>query len=160
MKWIILACLLIMLVTLPALAGKKECQTYLDKLQNIQSLQRQGHSLKSSNSLNKREAKARNKWWLCTQGKLATKNKKVKKASKKVNSRKQVHNKKILIKSQSFNTSSAIVLKAKYQGEKQISWLNFYTQPKDCFLPKTTQRFAYCMEDRQQQQIIFEQQYE
>ena len=37
---------------------KKQCQAYLDKLRNVQSQQKQGHSLKRGNNLNKLEAKA------------------------------------------------------------------------------------------------------
>lgn len=50
-------------------AGKKECKKHLKKLQNVQSLQRQGGSLKKTQSLRKREDKARKKWWACEKGK-------------------------------------------------------------------------------------------
>jgi hypothetical protein len=65
-------------------AGKKQCQPYLDKLRNVQSQQKQGHSLKRAERLNKLEAKARKIWWQCEQGHL----KKVK-MSKKIKKKKQ-----------------------------------------------------------------------
>ena len=52
---------LILLYLPVSYAGKSQCQPYLDKLRNVQSQQRQGHSFKQGESLNKREAKARKK---------------------------------------------------------------------------------------------------
>ena len=46
-------------------AGKKHCQIYRDKLNNIQAQQRQSNTLKRSNSLKEQEAKARKRWWDC-----------------------------------------------------------------------------------------------
>jgi hypothetical protein len=54
------------------------------------------------------------------------------------------------------NTSKLIV-KAKYQGRKQQAWLDFYQRPEKCRRPKTTQMFAYCLEDERKQQLRFEQ---
>jgi hypothetical protein len=61
-------------------AGKSQCKSYLEKLRNIQSQQRQGNNVKRGDSLNKRETKARKKWWQCERGLLKkSKNRKNKK---------------------------------------------------------------------------------
>jgi hypothetical protein len=145
----------------PVHAGKKQCQPYLKKLHNIQSMQRQAHSLKSSNSLNNRENKARNKWWQCEQGKLPIKHKK-KSKKKKVKTIKA----KILgdfnlpvKKSGPFITEKPLVFKTRFQGDKQFLWLKYYQQPKACIRPKSTKKFAYCMEDKRKQQRDFEKEY-
>ncbi|WP_085298388.1 hypothetical protein [Cognaticolwellia mytili] len=84
MKWIIGFSTLTLLVmfSFSAFAGKKQCQTYREKLDNIQAQQRQSNSLKRSNSLSVREDKARDTWWRCENGKLKKKSKKKKKAKK------------------------------------------------------------------------------
>ena len=68
-------------------AGKRQCQTYLDKLRNVQSQQKQGNSLKRGESLNKQESKARKVWWECEQGHL--------KKAHSSNKQKKLHKKKI-----------------------------------------------------------------
>jgi len=155
--------LVISLLITPAHAGKKQCQPYLKKLHTIQSLQRQGHSLKSSNSLNKRENKARDRWWQCEQGKLPVKGKKKSKNKKKIKKGKikplldfDSSDKKVT----PFATQKSLTFKGKYQGEKLFSWLKYYQQPAVCIRPKTTKKFAYCMEDKLEQQSVFEKEYD
>ena len=144
-------------------AGKKQCQSYLDKLRNIQSQQKQGHSLKRGESLNKLETKARKKWWQCEQGHLkkAKRNKK-KKRPQKNKSAKQPSLKggslayisKVNVKP--FKTSAPLVLKSRFQGEKLQAWLLYYQQPQKCLRPKSTKQFAFCVENRRDQQLAFE----
>ncbi len=160
----ILVVIIILLYSHVSYAGKKQCQPYLDKLRNIQSQQRQGHSLKRGESLNKREAKARKKWWQCERGVLkSTENRKKKKQSKKqvklvkrqnlaLYPAKERVSKKLI----PFQTSNAVVIKSRYQGEQLQAWLKYYQQPKKCARPKTTKQFAICVEDRRKQQNNFE----
>jgi len=153
---------LTLLFSLPSYAGKKQCKSYLEKLRNIQTQQKQGHSLKRSESLKKRETKARNKWWQCEQGQLKTlkrKSNKLKKRRelanrqpKQVNSLEKV--KKPTVKP--FQTSAAVVIKSRYEGEKLTAWLQYYQQPKKCQRPKSTKQFAFCVENRRMQQSAFE----
>ena len=80
---IIFSLLLIMLLSsFEALAGKKHCQSYRKKLDSIQAQQRQANSNKRSKSLATQEAKARNNWWQCENGKLTSKTKKISDANK------------------------------------------------------------------------------
>jgi hypothetical protein len=51
------------------------------------------------------------------------------------------------------------VIKAKYQGDKRAAWRKFYQQPTQCQQPKTLKTFAYCAENKLQQQALFEQDY-
>ena len=51
------------------------------------------------------------------------------------------------VRLKSFNQHRAIVIKAKYQGDKRAAWRKFYQQPAQCQQPKTLQFFAYCNED-------------
>jgi len=148
-------------------AGKKQCKPYLDNLRNIQSQQKQGHSLKRSESLNKRETKARNKWWRCERGLLQKvkvsksknkskkhkqKNSTVKRQSISVNTRRNVT--KVNIKP--FRSTAAMVVKSRYQGLQLYAWLEYYQQPKKCLRPKNTKQFAFCVEDRRKQQLAFD----
>jgi len=148
-------------------AGKEQCQKYRKKLDNIQAQQRQARSLKSSNNLSTREDKARATWWRCETGKLKVKSKKKRqKAQKSSNkqkqgsgpdvSTKQDQNNKPLVP---FASNSALVLRAKYQGEKLQAWLSFYKREKICVRPKSMQQFAACAEDKRRQQIEFEKNY-
>lgn len=141
------------------MATKKQCQPYLDKLNNIQSLQRSGYSNKRGRSLAERESKARDKWWKCQTGRL--------KSNKKQRRTKQgtgKHRKKQSLKTH-INTdlvsqySGGVVIKGRYQGKQQQAWLDFYKMPSKCLKPKSTNVFAFCMEHRTQQQNIFERQY-
>ena len=58
-----------------------------------------------------------------------------------------------------FNQTSAIVIKSKYQGKKKFAWLAFYQQPTQCKRPKSMAVFAYCSENKLQQQSEFEKSY-
>jgi hypothetical protein len=149
-------------------AGGKKCQPYFDKLRNVQSQQKQGHNLKRGESLNKQEAKARNKWWQCEQGhlKIAKKSKKSKKSKKnKPQNNKIVKQRSLTAKPlitiskvnvKPFQTSAPLVLKSRYQGKQLQAWLLYYQQPKKCLRPKTTKQFAFCVENRRNQQLLFE----
>jgi hypothetical protein len=147
-------------------AGKSQCQSYLDKLRNVQSQQRQGHGFKKSESLNKREAKARKMWWQCERGLLKTNKNKNKNRKKKKQKQSKVATTYSLptntIKARAklnqspFQTSNALVIKLRYQGKQLQDWLKYYQQPKQCMRPKTTRQFAFCVEDRRLQQMSFE----
>ncbi len=152
-----------LLISMPSYAGKKQCKSYLEKLRIIQTQQKQGNSLKRSESLKKRESTARHKWWQCERGQLKTlkrKNNKKKKSKgessnrqlKRVNSLEKVRASKI----KPFQTSAAVVIKSRYKGEKLQAWLQYYQQPKKCQRPKSTKQFAFCVENRRRQQLAFE----
>tara|TARA_R110000787_G_scaffold130058_5_gene241965 strand:+ start:160 stop:699 length:540 start_codon:yes stop_codon:yes gene_type:complete len=171
MKRIILFKLFLVLVlcSFLATAGKKHCQDYRKKLDNIQSKQRQANSNKRSNSLSTQEATARNKWWSCETGKLKVKTKTKTKTKKRKKSKKKITNKQKKLKPSSkavnnkplvpFASSSPLVVRAKYQGAKLQAWLQFYQAAKVCARPKSTQQFAACVEDKHRQQVEFEKSY-
>jgi hypothetical protein len=143
-------------------AGKSQCQSYLDKLRNVQSQQRQGHSFKKSKSLNKRETKARKVWWQCERGLLKTNKSRPKKKNKptKVATTYPLstysNKARAKLNQSPFQTSNALVIKSRYQGKQLQAWLKYYQQPKQCMRPKTTKQFAFCVEDRRLQQMSFE----
>jgi hypothetical protein len=56
-------------------------------------------------------------------------------------------------------TMSVIAVKAPFQGAKQAAWLAFYQAPFYCFGVRQTERIRQCVEQRQQAQQRFEQQY-
>lgn len=56
-------------------------------------------------------------------------------------------------------TISVISVKAPFQGNKQLAWLNYYQPPFYCFGVRQTERIRQCVEQRQQAQQHFEQQY-
>lgn len=150
-----------------AVAGKKQCQKYRNKLDNIQTQQRQASSLKRSNSLSAREMKARDIWWRCEGGKLQQKSKKKKQKAEKSSykkkpsssqhaSTKQNQNNTALVP---FASGSPVVVRSKYQGGKLQAWLLFFKLKKMCARPKSMQQFAACVEDKRRQQIEFEKSY-
>ena len=161
----VLLIVLIALLSNNAVAAKKECAELLNKFHNIQAKQRQGQSIKNSNSLREKEDLARERWWDCENNKSPSKKKKYKKKKKSVvknassnyNSNAKIYNR-ALKPIKSFS-SNKVVLKGRYSGDKQFKWLAFYKRPKKCGRPKTTQVFAYCMDHKEKQQMIFEQQY-
>lgn len=161
----------LMLMSFFSYAGKKQCQPYLDKLRNIQSMQKVGHSNSKGRSLSQREEKVREVWWQCQQGKLPkAKAKKSSNSSKSANSStptKTTPAKKSFVVSQKtkqaktgsaseFNLTHKLVIKGKFQGEKQQRWLDYYQPPEKCIKPKSTQTFAFCMENRRLQQQAFD----
>ncbi|TMM47704.1 hypothetical protein [Colwellia ponticola] len=166
--------------------AKKRCKPLLAKLHNIQAMQRSGYSLKRGQSLRAREDKARAKWWACEHSSLAKfkekygsksksesenkSNKKKAEKSTKSAGKSLANNKKHYAKknketvkspqkSTVFNQHSAIVIKSKYQGDKQRAWLGFYQQPIKCKHPKSMAVFVYCNEDKLKQQDDFEKVY-
>lgn len=56
-------------------------------------------------------------------------------------------------------TISVISVKAPFHGAKQLAWLNYYQPPFYCFGVRRTERIRQCVEQRQQAQQRFEQQY-
>lgn len=56
-------------------------------------------------------------------------------------------------------TISVISVKAPFQGAKQLAWLNYYQPPFYCFGVRHTERIRQCVEQRQQAQQRFDQQY-
>ncbi len=155
-------------------AGKKKCKPYLEKLHQVQSLQRAGYSAKQGNRLKAREDKARTKWWQCERGLLKTSKAKTKKTktAKTKEKIKRLKNKEIKnrqLKNERLNKAllaktngsaysvKSVVVKQKYQGEKQRRWLRFYQKPKKCGRPKNMSTFTYCIEDKNTQQLAFEQ---
>ncbi len=156
----------------PISEAKKRCKPLLDKLHNIQTMQRHSYSAKRGESLRNREDKARKNWWQCENSsakkkkkttkkradKTANSNTKVKNVNGKNVNRKNVNIKKIRAGTP-FKTSNSIVIKSKYQGDKKRAWLAHYQQPKKCQRPKNLSVFAFCSEDKQTQQAGFEQKY-
>ena len=166
--------ILFSLVYSPTSFAKKRCKPFLEKLHNIQTMQRKAYSLKRGESLRAKEDKARDKWWKCENSSKAKFKAqyggKKKKSKNKNKNKKKVKNKtyyskmnKALSYSQNkvttFNQSSAIVIKSKYQGDKMLSWLDFYHKPIKCQRPKSMSIFAYCSENTLQQQGEFEKTY-
>ncbi|WP_440874724.1 hypothetical protein [Thalassotalea sp. PLHSN55] len=146
-------------------AGKKHCQSYRAKLDNIQSQQRHGYSNKKGLSLQQREQKARDKWWQCETGKLKPKkkNKSAKKAKDKKTQQSTyakehaLSKKDITTAKAPFSQTNQLVFKQRYQGKQLQQWLSFYQAPKGCSKPKSMKKFTECVEDKQRQQLAFEQ---
>lgn len=134
------------------------CENYRKKHLAIQNQQKQGHSAKESIRLQEKERVAWQKWQDCKKGKNRTKKKTIKPKRKIY---KPTNNKKTIKFEQDFvfTTNNALVVKGKYKGKKQQAWLNYYKMPKDCKKPKSTQQFAACLNEKEQQQIAFEKQY-
>ena len=149
--------------------AKERCKKHLSKLHQIQVMQRQGNTLKRSQSLRKKEEKARKSWWQCeqsnTKSKAKKKRKDKKKKVKKANQNRYKLKKNVKQKAgiTPFKTNRAIVLKnsseSQYSVKKKQAWFTFYQKPKRCLKPKNFNVFAYCTEHRQQQRKVFEQQY-
>ena len=176
-------CLLFLLTLLftSSANGKKRCKPFLEKLHNIQKMQRQGYSLKRGQNLRTKEDKARDKWWQCENislAKFTKKQGKKKKSSRKKIQKVATRTPRVTIKSKSkskstkrakvrymsssnatFNQTSAIVIKSKYQGDKNSAWLVFYQKPTKCQRPKSFAVFTYCTENKREQQSLFEQSY-
>jgi len=144
----------------PVAAAKKRCKPLLEKLHNIQALQRSGYSAKRGLSLRGREDKARDKWWQCENGSGKTKQKAKTKRKRVIYNTepKRVKSKKINAGTP-FKTSNAIVIKSKYQGKKKQAWLKYYQQPNKCIRPKSLPVFAFCSENKQIQRADFEKQH-
>ncbi|ARD43917.1 hypothetical protein [Colwellia sp. PAMC 21821] len=170
MKRIFIFCLILMFLlgSFSAIAGKKHCQGYRSKLDNIQNQQRQASSNKRSQSLSNKEAKARDTWWRCETGKLKPKlkKKKKKKSKKKYTSKKKYNKTSSKLAFQKpikplvpFASNNPVVVRSIYQDEKLQAWLLFYKPANMCARPKSTQQFAACVEDKRSQQAKFEQSY-
>lgn len=163
MKIIILLGFIINMCVVMSVNAANKCQSYRDKLQNIQIKQKQGHSAKRSVVLHQQEQKAWRMWMACKQGKLPSRKKTKNKAKDKSSSLTKPYKKnKIiqLIPGSAFAKSGAVVIKAEYQGDKQQAWLNYFTPLDKCKRPKSTQVFAFCLDDKSKQMKLFEEQYE
>ena len=161
MSFIKFTYIVILLLLAPITEAKTRCKPLLEKLHNIQAMQRSGYSSKRGVSLRAREDKARDKWWQCETGRSKKANKKNKKQSKSTNYRTKITKiknvkGKTLKAGTPFKTSNAVVIKSKYKGDKNRAWLEFYQQPTRCHRPKNLQVFASCSENKQNQREDFE----
>ncbi|WP_426369254.1 hypothetical protein [Pseudocolwellia sp. HL-MZ7] len=151
-----LIALMLMVMSFQSYGAKKECAGLLDKFQNIQSQLKQGQSIKSSASLRKKEDIAREKWWDCENNKTTSSSTSKKKVVKLKKTDKSI----LEDAPKVFSSNKNIVIKGRFSGDKQLQWLEYYQRPKKCGRPKTTQVFAFCMEDKTEQQNKFEQEYQ
>ena len=150
------------IVSFESYGAKQQCAVLLEKLQNIQSQQKQGQPFKSSIKLREKENVARKKWWDCEKNKVKPKTKDKVKSKKKKKSIKLKKSYKPLNTDtpQVFSSNQPIVVKGRFSGEKQLHWLLYYKRPAECAKPKTTQVFAFCIENKTEQQSKFEEEYE
>jgi hypothetical protein len=162
---LLLVCCSICLVSTTSEA-KKRCRPLLEKLHNVQTLQRNGYDLKKGKALRKREDKAREKWWQCERSssfkkskKLKSKSKKNKNKTRKKSKKREKTSKKFKNVPAPFSNNKTIEVRSKYPREKLFSWLNYYQRPEGCHKPKDLATFAFCSEDKLSQQGRFEQQY-
>lgn len=155
----------VLVLVTPVSEAKKRCKPLLEKLHNIQAIQRNGYSSKRGVSLRTKEDKARDNWWKCEKGRQTKEKKKRKNKKYSKNKRKQsgmVSKKRVSLNkaaSMPFKTNNAVVIKSKYRGIKKQAWLKFYQQPTHCNRPKSLAVFAACSENKQAQRINFEQEY-
>ena len=149
-------------------AGKKHCEGYRSKLDNVQAQQRQSNTNKRSLSLANKEAKARKTWWQCETGKLKPKSKKKKQKKVQPKQRKAIKITRAQADQKSYKAikplmpfagNQPVVSRSRYQNEKLQAWLAFYQPAKMCARPKSTQQFAACVEDKRRQQTEFEKSY-
>jgi hypothetical protein len=160
---------LILIATLNSdlVSAKSSCDKYAHKVNQQQAKQRFGYSAKQGQKLDRQLDSARELWRRCENTPDASQKKKRKRVTT-VNKQGTIDNSQPLTLPQStsrhtsspFATSNAIVLSNKYQGNKLAQWQRFYQRPQQCARPKTTQIFAACLADREQQQTAFEQQYQ
>lgn len=149
-------------------AKTKACQSYLDKLRNVQSQQRNSNTGKQAAKLREREVKYRDAWWQCKQGKAKAKVSRKKKPIKKTYTGKQkaphvTYKTQLSAEEQKekspFYTGEPVVIKALYKRVKQTFW-NKYYQPGDaCIYPRSYKVFVMCVEDKARQSRAFERQY-
>lgn len=147
-------------------ASAADCNKYLDSLNKIRAQQRAGYSAQRGNKLKERENKAHKKWWDCKSGRLSSKAKKKSTLAQKKGKTQYRYGVTNAQGSQTYKlpnvpkngfSSQAIVAKKRYQGNQQKRWLVFYEKPKGCSRPKTMKEFTYCIEDKNNQQLQFEQ---
>lgn len=139
-------------------AGKKRCQPLLLKLHNIQAQQRLGHSGKKALSLQNKETNIRKKWWQCENSNdVAAVHKHHKKLRRSPTRNILLNAVKKAVKP--FFTTRKIVVTSEFKGEKQQAWLLYYQMPPQCRQTKNMQVFAFCVENRHQQQKLFEHAY-
>jgi len=170
--------LLLLLFSQSCAAGKERCKSFLAKIHNIQAQQRHGYSAKKGISLQKKADRARDTWWQCENSvnyhlakKVAKKTAKRSRNKKSLTKNKRQAKKKrrnpinanILANKKQhitpFYTNKAIVVRNRFKGKKQLAWLSYYQKPKKCHRVKSTKVFAFCMEDKTNQQNLFDQQY-
>ena len=55
---------------------------------------------------------------------------------------------------------SSVSVKAPYQGKKLQAWLEYYSEPKQCFGVRDSRQMVWCVEQRQQAKANFERQWQ
>ncbi len=141
--------ILAFLIASNPILAKSKCEDEWNALKSIQSQMRQ----RSTEYLRVEEHKKHDEYQNCRKGKTNNKNSEGKNSQKKYSTSKKYYLQKKL--RNSFN-SSAVNMKTKFKGEKQQAWLDYYTTPKDCISPKSTAKFAKCLDERDNKAIEFD----
>lgn len=127
-------------ISLPSYSASK-CQEEWDYLKKVQAQLR----YKSTEYWRKKEHEAHNIYQNCRKGK----NKKTTSRSSQIEIYK---NKKSKIKFKKYKKvgNPIATVKGFYTGEKQNAWIKYYKTPKECKNPKTTSKFAKCLEHKRE----------
>lgn len=129
--------------------AKSKCELEWNALKAVQSQLRH----KSTEYLREKEHKKNNAYQDCRKGK--NKNNTSIKSTQYLPSNTPSKHYSVGQARHSFNNSS-VKMKGKFTGEKQESWNNYYVRPKDCINPKSTSKFAECLNDRDMQAAKFD----
>ncbi|WP_448568902.1 hypothetical protein [Thalassotalea ganghwensis] len=147
--WLLLAA-----VFSPNANASIKCQSEWQSLKHTQQLMRH----KSTETLRQKEHKKAKAYQDCRRGKTKPKieiNKKNLTTNSTHKQRQNTASKSKINKSEPIKYTRSINVSGKFSGEKQDAWLKHYQAPKECAHPKTTQQFAKCTENRNEQATKF-----
>ena len=132
--------------------GKSKCQPEWNALKAVQSQLRN----KSTEYLRKKEHKKHSEYQSCRKGKNQKSTSYKKKKSYYKTSNHTQKNSKVKKYKYSKSITNKVTLKSKFSGKKQKAWLKHYRIPQDCKNPKSSSKFARCLEQRDRKAEHFE----
>lgn len=135
--------------------AKSKCEREWNALKSVQSKLRH----KSTEYLRNKEHRKHKKYQDCRKGKTkSSKKSRTKTYSSTPKNTYKKHYPNYYVRN-TFNSSSVNV-KAKFKGEKQNEWMQYYVIPKECISPKSTSKFARCLAERDKEAEEFSKKWE
>lgn len=145
-----------------------KCEQEYKALQNQQTLMKKGHSASTMARLKAKEHKLAETYQNCRSGKNRSAKRKVKVykhafASNNSNRSAKSETKSygnLVFKAKNSTFSRPIRFNTKFEGDKQKAWIAHYKTPKACLKPKSTAKFAECIQHRNAAAHQFSQQWD
>lgn len=135
-----------------------DCDKTAKKLQQLEQKISSGYSLREADQLSLDQRQLERQLDQHCRSPIPASNAKLQKTTK--NTRKTAPDPLTTLAKGPVLYTSTVSVKAPYQGKKLQAWLEYYSEPKQCFGVRDSKQMVWCVEQRQQAKANFERQWQ